>query len=289
MQRTLFGETQRKCSVTMEKGTLVVQTPYDVGAVAMIKALPYSDRRWDNTRKVWMVDPKHSETVRGILAVCFNEEIHLAPAQVKAIQEDRIIQLYYLGRTKDRDGESLAYGLDERGEWSYVFPESILRQWFEGTIETQVQGTTLYSILGILQSASEDEIKRGYRKMAMQWHPDRCKEQDAQERFIRIKEAYEVLSIQNKRARYDVGLALERSFRHDQSQRGQLQAQLQPLLENGYRSPLRCGLLYVEGMEKVGRFVVSKIKLWEDLTNDHGQILVASWVMGADKPTLVWA
>jgi hypothetical protein len=61
------------------------------------------------------------------------------------------------------------------------------------------------------------------------------------------------------------------------------------VLENGYRSPLRCGLLYVEGIEKVGRFVVSKIKLWEDLVNDRGQILVASWVMGADKPTLVWA
>ena len=60
-----------------------------------------------------------------------------------------------------------------------------------------------YEILGISRSASEGEIKAAYRKMALQYHPDRNTEQDAEDKFKEASEAYEVLSDAQKRSVYD--------------------------------------------------------------------------------------
>jgi len=62
-----------------------------------------------------------------------------------------------------------------------------------------------YDVLGIQKGASEDEIKKAYRKLAMKNHPDMNKEEpkQAEERFKEISEAYEVLADKDKRARYD--------------------------------------------------------------------------------------
>ncbi|VVB96647.1 Chaperone protein DnaJ [uncultured archaeon] len=60
-----------------------------------------------------------------------------------------------------------------------------------------------YEILGVDKKASADDIKSTYRKLAMQFHPDRNKAPDAEEKFKEISEAYAVLSDQNKRQQYD--------------------------------------------------------------------------------------
>ncbi len=60
-----------------------------------------------------------------------------------------------------------------------------------------------YEILGVDRKSSVDEIKAAYRKLAMQYHPDRNKAADAEEKFKEISEAYAVLSDQNKRQQYD--------------------------------------------------------------------------------------
>lgn len=62
----------------------------------------------------------------------------------------------------------------------------------------------LYKILNIAKNASDDEIKKAYRKLAMKYHPDRnAGNKDAEENFKQIKYAYEVLSDREKRATYD--------------------------------------------------------------------------------------
>jgi len=60
-----------------------------------------------------------------------------------------------------------------------------------------------YEIMGIQRDASQDEIKRAYRKLARKYHPDVSKEADAEARFKEVGEAYEVLKDAEKRAAYD--------------------------------------------------------------------------------------
>lgn len=60
-----------------------------------------------------------------------------------------------------------------------------------------------YDRLGVSRDADADEIKKAYRQLAMRYHPDRSDEPDAEEKFKRVTEAYEVLRDAEKRSRYD--------------------------------------------------------------------------------------
>jgi len=62
----------------------------------------------------------------------------------------------------------------------------------------------LYEVLGVNRDASEDDIKKAYRKLAMKHHPDRNPDsKESEDKFKEAKLAYEVLSDANKRAQYD--------------------------------------------------------------------------------------
>ena len=60
-----------------------------------------------------------------------------------------------------------------------------------------------YEVLGVPKTASQQDIKRAFRKLAMKYHPDRNKEADAEEKFKEVNEANEVLSDETKRQKYD--------------------------------------------------------------------------------------
>lgn len=66
-----------------------------------------------------------------------------------------------------------------------------------------------YEVLGLPETASQDEVKRRFRELARRWHPDVARTPDAAEKFKTISEAYRVLGDPNARAQYDAELKLQ--------------------------------------------------------------------------------
>lgn len=64
-------------------------------------------------------------------------------------------------------------------------------------------GKDYYGTLGLQRGASDEDIKRAYRKLALRYHPDKNKEPGAEERFKEVAEAYDVLSDPKKREVFD--------------------------------------------------------------------------------------
>ena len=71
-----------------------------------------------------------------------------------------------------------------------------------------------YKILGVARDASQEDIKKAYRKLARKYHPDVSKEANAEDKFKEVGEAYEVLRDAQKRAQYD---QFGSNYRHGQS------------------------------------------------------------------------
>lgn len=193
------------------------------------------------------------------------------------MSEIKLIEVRYIGRVKVRvDGSQTAFGYSNN-TWSVAITKSALYAWF-GLSTRPGEAVTLYNVLCVPQTATAEEIKKAYRRLALQWHPDKCKESDAAKQFHAIQHAYDILK-SDKRSKYDAGLALQSSMKAVTNTTDD---------EFGYRSPLRCGYILGEGMQKSGKFVVEKILQWQDIVNATGKTLVVSWPPGADKHTEAW-
>ena len=272
-------------SLTIDNGTLVYRTPYNPGLVGALKAaIPATDRKWDPRRKVWLVAPSHGQTLATLTAQYLGVQLSVPIISTAGpTRETRVLEVRYIGATKDRgDGNRTSFGY-VGGEWSVIFPEIALKRWF--AVETRPgDEATLYNVLGIKQLATDTEVRSAYRRLARQWHPDVCKEPDAHEQFIRIQRAYEVLNDPRSRGRYDAGLALAATVRLQEAF-DVVSVNYRPV---GYRPPLRCGLIMATGIEQLGRFIVDDILAWEDLVDDRGRTLVTSWPVGADTFEEAW-
>ena len=66
-----------------------------------------------------------------------------------------------------------------------------------------MENKNLYDILDLKNNATNDEIKRQFKKLALKYHPDKNKERNANEKFNQIRIAYEILSDQEKKNKYD--------------------------------------------------------------------------------------
>lgn len=67
-----------------------------------------------------------------------------------------------------------------------------------------MKGKDFYEVLGVKPNATEEEISKAYRKLALQYHPDRNKDKEAEEKFKEISEAYSTLGSPDKRKEYDM-------------------------------------------------------------------------------------
>ena len=269
------------CEIYGEGGMLVVKSPYDPAFVAALKArIPSAARRWDRERRAWLVDVSQRQAVVHLAEQHFGDvRVQLGLLGVKPQDEVRLLEVRYLGRAKARgSGERTAFAWVDGG-WNAVFPERVLRRWFDGTEGRPGDAPSLYQVLGIPAGADAVTIKRAYRRMVKQWHPDVCREPDAAEQFQAIQRAYEILSDAAKRAKYDAGLALAATL-------PPAQQDTEPQM--GYRAPLRCGRVMCRGHEMLGRFVVSEILAWEDIVDTQGRVLVSSWPPGEDHFVEVW-
>lgn len=267
-------------SLTYDGAALIWQTPYNPGLVADLKAqIPPTDRQWDNGRKAWKVAPVHAQTLARLTEQHLGERIAV-PVINQSLSKTatRILEVRYIGATKDRGGdERSAFGY-MGGAWTVIFPETVLREWFDAPTRPDEE-LTLYQTLGVKRDVCGADLKAAYRRLSRQWHPDVCREPSAADVFVRIKAAYDLLADPSKRARYDAGLKLAATL-------GRKSEAIETPV--GYRSPLRCGMLMCEGQERLGRFVVSLILAWQDIEDASGRVLSVSWPLGADKPMEVW-
>ena len=193
----------------------------------------------------------------------------------------QVLEARYVSNCKQRKGPDRSAVVWIDGHWGAIIPEPVLRDWF-GAEARPDETPTLYATLGLRRPVEAGDIRKAYRRLARQWHPDVCREPDAGAQFQRIQHAYEVLRSDNQRARYDAGLALEESARMAHDRR------ILPTGRAGYRSPLRCGMILADGDQRGRWFIVSAIRAWADITDAQGHVLVTSWPMGADEPLEVW-
>ena len=265
--------------IPMKDGTIGFESPYDPGLVAALKAaIPYSDRRWDRDQKLWFVAPRHAETLADLAEQYLGRRPKVPQVQAQAQTETRLLDVRYIGVAKERAGGQVTASGWVNDGWNAIFPEAVLKRWFAVDPSKPEVASTLYAVLGIGQAATVADLKKAYRAAARQWHPDVCKEDGAEEQFKRINAAYQILSNPLQRRKYDAGLTLASSVGQQETvQKG-----------NVWRPPLRCGYILAQGIEQLGRFVVSDILQWEDIVNARGQVLVTSWTMGDDRFTERW-
>jgi DnaJ domain len=279
--------------VAERDGSLVLYSTYHQGLVEALKRhLPADTRRWDGQRRAWLIDPAQAMNVADLCErhLGVRPQLPTVSAPAPPSLEVALLTIEYVGAARERpDGSVTASGWADGG-WNVVFPVEALRHYFEPGAPERAKANgegrpnspqTLYAVLCVGQSATEDELRASFRRLARATHPDVCKEPDAAERFIRVKRAYDVLIDPGTRKRYDVGLRIEAQESRDTSA-------FVAIAPAHYRAPLPCGLVLARGERKLGQFWVREIVQFEDIVNPAGEVLVTSWPAGADAFERRW-
>jgi hypothetical protein len=282
-------QTEQVTITAMKDGTLAFRSPYDPGLIAALKAkVPYSDRKpIYNGKKFqyWAIAPQHAQLLADLAEQYLGSRPQVPQVQTVVTSTVQLLQVKYIGAAKERQGGQKTASGWYNGGWTVIFPEAVLKEWFAIDPDKPEQQSTLYAVLGVAQAVSAKALQSAYRAAARQWHPDVCKEPGAADQFRRIDEAYQVLSNPLKRRKYDAGLQLAASVQKvpPRAPDGTLyHFNVIKRYASEWRPPLRCGYILCEGVEQLGRFVVSEILQWEDIVNSQGQTLVTSWPPGGD-------
>ena len=242
---------------------------YEPDLIDAIKmTIPSYARHYDPETRFWYIHISQTTALERI-ASQFGGRVPKAHVSATDGVQQKTLRIVYLGKSKLQisTGESIHNGTTGTQHdtgvliWDVILFEKEVRRWFHAT---DVMGaTTLYGVLGVGQQATFDEIRSAYRRMARQWHPDVCHEENAQEMFLRIGRAYETLNNPNLRVRYDTGLRFESMSKSTVS-------------AIAYIPPLRCGLISGRMQHVNGKYIVEEITDWQDIV-ENGQVLVTSW------------
>lgn len=272
-------------SVSVAGPDYAIKFDYDRALLDKIKqAVPESERTWHKGRKVWLVSPESIQQAMIAIEKIVGRTIVVPPVDQLSTPEviEKSFLLEYLGTTKDRGRRVSAYG-SVNGNWASEFPEDVLKNYFEGREkESKPDGLqTLYQVLCVFEKASPEEINKAFKRLARQWHPDVCREENAHEMFVKIKDAHAILIDPEKKKRYDAGLYFER-------QANQPRETLPINSKYGYRSPLRCGQITAKGTVRLMRFTVSEIIKWDDVVDSQGRVMSTSWPKGSETFVTEW-
>lgn len=277
--------TQGGITIEDRDGGISIKSPYNPDFVAALKsAVPYNQRTW--SKPYWIVDRRHISTLQQLVKDYYGAIVVITESTPgMPLIETKVFQAQYVGACKDRPltSEPSALALIDTN-WSLVLPESVLRAFFAQNGGSDKE--SYYDVLCVAQSASAIEIKSAYRRIAKQWHPDRCKEPGAIEIFKNIGEAYDLLSNPLKRKKYNAALKFEGD--HNRNERSTALNNNHLYHQHGYRSPLRCGMIVCEGQYHIGKFIASAILAWSDITDDQGRTMISSWSTDLESVVIEW-
>lgn len=289
--------SKKNLSVTYNATSIII-TPdgYNQQFINRIKAnVPSHLRVWDHSHKRWIFHPTTYRIISNMLEnlrqMGFNVIIEQAEFFANAsnyvpVIKEETLDIHYIGRVYRRNNsEESAYGWYNDG-WNVVFINNALQDYFKVST-TSVDATNYYNALIVNETATHDQIKRAYRVVVKQWHPDICSEPNAREQFEIIQKAYETLISPDKRARYDLGLKLERDFNLLAS-KGKINNTNYDTNEVVFNPMIKCGRFTVRSERIIGRVYVHQILDIDSITNASGQVMTTTWKEGDSVFTTRW-
>jgi len=176
------------------------------------------------------------------------------------------------GSGKDKESSFCLIG----DEWSLELPVSVMKAYFEPGKSSSASafkftgkpvGPGLYNFLCVPQDATEQELKKAYRRMARKWHPDVSDAPDATARFQELQRAYDILKDPAKRQRHDV---LVHETAESDAKLGFT------YVEASFVPPFRCGRLTVRAKKLGSKLEAVEIRKW--LVHRRTQVLQIPFV-----------
>lgn len=283
----------RSVTITITHDGLLVDSPYNQGFIEYLKAtVPADKRTW--AKPNWHMGADYlADMIVGVIEYYGTEPIIIDESDKPIENVQRTFEVHFVGRCKPKvvNGkmESLANGYANNG-WNVLFEEQVLKDFFLPKKPARIKDTTYYDTLCISQKSTPEEIKKSYRRLARQWHPDyNPGDKEAEEMFKKINEANEVLSDVMRRKKYDFILSvMEKTDGEDEDEYMEFVRNMAAKDPYGYRPPVMCGRVTGEGHLSQGRFLFTKIMAWEEITNLEGKVMVSTWKKDNKSFTIYW-